>query len=176
MSQSGSPFQQGPNPFGEKPVNPYAAPQYAEGMSGAVGGRTAAQIKLIKDFRSQSLALGVAWCIFALLCLIGLAALVAFSGLAAGDERMQAVPVGLLMGILGVCGVIWLVSGIFTLMKQTWGIWLGTIASGLSAVGNLLNFNLCGLAIAGILLWQGIRVIGFMNEMTRLGIPLDEKA
>lgn len=176
MSQSGSPFQQGPNPFGEKPVNPYAAPQFAEGMSGAVGGRTAAQIKLIKDFRSQSLALGVAWCIFAGLCVIGLVAFAALSGMTAGDERLQAVPMGLLMGILAVCGVIWLVCGVFTLMRQIWAVWLGSIVCGLSVAGNLINLNICGLVIAGLLLWQGIRVIGFANEMSRLGIPLDEKA
>jgi hypothetical protein len=53
-----------------------------------------------------------------------------------------------------------------------WAVYVGLALSYLSALGNLVNLNLCGLAIVVVAIVQAHRVISFAGQLNRAGIPL----
>lgn len=153
----------------EDQSNPYAPSLTLE--SSPPGDVGVAHAKLVKDFRSQSLALGVLWVIFGLLCVGVLAAL--FGG---AMPNMQGEAMGSAFAvILGVIAVGWLVSGVLALMKNIWGVYFGLVLSYLSLIGNVLQMSVCGIVILIVIAIQAHRVIGFANKMKSLGIPLNQK-
>lgn len=148
--------------------NPYAAPPITAEMPFDSGERSIAMTKIIKDFRSQSLALGVVWIIFGVIA-VGLIALLSTTDALA--DREEGGPI--FLAILAALGVLWFAAGIGTLMKQLWGVYIGLVMGYLSLIGNLLSFNLCALAITIFVLVQAHRVIGFARKMQAEGIPLN---
>lgn len=123
--------------------------------------------KMLKDFRSQSLALGVLWLIFAAV-VIGLALLVVFN-----SDEVEGGPV--VAGGLALMGVVYTLAGVGTLMKQSWGIYVGLTIAYLSLAGSALRINLCGLIFTIAILIQGHRILKFMKQLKAAGIPLDTK-
>lgn len=150
--------------------NPYAAPQH--GFEPPSSGEVPQDLrKLVKDFRSQSLALGVLWVIFAVIVgglAVALVQVNNFPGIQA--EPDFATTLALIMGCIGTG---WLISGVGTLMKQMWGIYVGLAMSYLAIVGNLINLNLCGIVLIVIVLLQAHRVLSFANKMRAAGLALD---
>lgn len=148
-------------------VNPYAVPESAPQVAYQT---STEQAKLIKDFRSQSLALAVLWILFGSLGVIGAVILV---GNVVPNFRQDA---PMFVGtIAGATGIGWIIAGIATLLKQTWGLYLGIALCYLSVLGNLLRLNICALVILAVILLQAHRVLRFASRMRQEGIPLTAK-
>lgn len=148
--------------------NPYAAPPIAPEMPFDSGERSIAMTKIIKDFRAQSLALGVVWIIFGVLA-AGLTVLIGATDTLGDIENGGPI----FLAILAIIAVIWFAAGIGTLMKQIWGVYIGLVMGYLSLVGNLMSFNLCALVITIFVLVQAHRVLGFARKMQAENIPLN---
>jgi large-conductance mechanosensitive channel len=147
------------------PENPYQSPS-TEIPSFAQPGPPGANLKLYKllsDFRSQILALGVFW--IAIGGVVVGAAVLLFTQV----EIVAPVIVGLLAGI----GLVWMALGLLACLKHLWAVYVALVLSYLSVIGNLVNFNLCGLVILGAVIVQAHRVIGWAKELQRAGIPLN---
>jgi hypothetical protein len=54
-----------------------------------------------------------------------------------------------------------------------WAVYTGLVLSYISLVGNLLQLNLCALAIVIAIIVQAHRVIGFASTIRAAGLPLD---
>jgi hypothetical protein len=121
--------------------------------------------KTLKDFRSQILALGVAWIILA-----GLALAAGILIGVVGEPADDATPI--LLAIVGVAGLLWGGLGICACLKQMWAVYVGLVLSYISVAGNLLQLNLCAIVILALIIVQAHRVIGFAKELQRAGVPL----
>lgn len=153
----------------EDSTNPYAPTTISESI--ADDEQIATNAKLVKDFRSQSLALGVLWILIASLCIgLSLVFLNARS-LMSGDAQTRFANATLLGGV----GIAWLVSGTLALTKNIWGVYFGLVLSYLWLIGVVLQVNICAFVIVIIVLIQAHRVIGFANKMKKLGIPLTQR-
>jgi hypothetical protein len=148
--------------------NPYQPPQMERPTFVPAAATNLRLIKVLKDFRTQIVALGAVWIIMALLA-VGIGVM-AGSVLDQDESTAQ-----ILLIVLGVSGLIWGTLGVFTCLKQMWAVYVGLVLSYLSVIGNLLNFNLCALIIVVVVIIQAHRVIGFARELARAGIPLDTK-
>src|SRR3954471_10305728 len=149
------------NPFAEQ--NPYAPPTTPGGnFSINPSSHSLEMSKLVKDFRAQSLALGVAWLIFGGLVVLAICLLLVVS---LTPQQFDATLFPILIGLMAISGIGWLAGGVGTLMKQVWGIYVGLVMSYFALVGNLLNFNICGLVIIIFILVQAHRVLTFANRM-----------
>lgn len=150
--------------FSEGP-NPYASPTTAPGFSPT--GLSPEMSKLVRDFRSQTLALGVLWIIFALL--VGGLGIFLLLGQAEPFESLAPI----LAVIFGAISLVWAAAGVGTFCKKSWGIYTGLVMSYIALVGNVVNLNLCGLVIIVVVLFQAHRVLGFMQKMRAAGLPLN---
>jgi hypothetical protein len=163
-----SPNQPGP---GRPPTLGYSSPATAPG---------AIDRTVIKKFREQIHALGGLWILIG-----GLAgALVVFASAASGGAGAGAgggitSPLagggGLLLGVVGALALFWITLGVFTCMKQMWAVYVGLVLSYISAAGNLIQFNLCGLIILAVVILQAHRVIGWAKQMRLAGVPYNAK-
>jgi hypothetical protein len=127
-------------------------------------------LEMLKNFRSQIVALGAFWIFIGVMwCILGLV----LTGLIATSVGPR-VEGGVLLGnVLVALGLAWVVLGIMACLKQIWTVYVGLGLSYLSLLGNLLNFNLCGLVILIVVIVQAHRVIGWAGKLTRVGIPLE---
>ncbi len=158
------------NSFDDK-TNPYA-PTSSLGMPGS-GTINESDAKLIKDFRSQILALGVLWIIFAILC-VGLL-FVVLSGSLGNQANLNDANQYVFAGLLGLVGVGWLVSGVMALMKSQAGVYIGLVLSYLSLIGNFINMNICGIVILILIVIQAHRVISFASKLRSRGYSLHQR-
>lgn len=154
--------------------NPYRAPQMVDDGAGATE-RTPEICRLIDDYRTQCTAVGACWCIFGVLLV--LIALLAETLSRTATES----PVTSLLwreetwyGV-GMGGV-WMLAGIGSISKQFWAVCVGSIAAGLSIVGNHWNLGCFSPALGIFLLVQCGRVFYLAAHMHSLGIPLSSKA
>jgi hypothetical protein len=145
--------------------NPYQSPQAVSGSIATPSGANLRLVKVLKDFRSQSLALGVVWILLSGLAL-GAGALLG-RGLPADDAGSQIILI-----LFGVFGLIWGDLGICTCLKQMWAVYAGLVLSYISVMGSLLSVNVCSLVLLAVIIIQAHRMIGFARELTRAGIPL----
>lgn len=122
-------------------------------------------MKVLRDFRTQIVALGVVWLLLAGLVL-GASAML--GGMLEGDDSTDQI----FLIVMGVCGLIWGTLGIGACLKQMWAVYAGLVLSYLSAAGNLPSLNLCPIIILAVVIIQAHRVIGFARELQRAGIPL----
>lgn len=149
--------------------DPYAAPTSAPALPYNTPTELSfEQKKLLKDFRSQSLALGVLWLIFAVVIFAAIVMLLVLGGPL--DTRMTILIVTAL-----VQGVAYVAAGVATLLKKPWGLYVGLVNAYLAVVSNLLGLNICALVISIVIIVQGHRVIGFIKQLNGQGIPLDTK-
>jgi hypothetical protein len=155
--------------------DPYAAPEpssiYHQDDS---SGLTYDQQKLLKDFRSQSLALGVLWLILAAIIGGGAVALLLISWDTNEPRGTEALP-AILMAVSVLLGTAYALAGAGTLMKKPWGLYVGLTLSYLGLVVNLIRVNVCGLVIVVVILIQAHRVLKFMSLLRQAGIPLTSK-
>jgi hypothetical protein len=126
--------------------------------------------KTLKDFRSQILALGVAWIILAGLALAAAALAAGVLVGAVGESADDTTPI--LLAIVGVAGLIWGGLGVCACLKKMWAVYVGLVLSYISVAGNLLQLNLCAIVILALIIVQAHRVIGFAKELQRAGVPL----
>jgi hypothetical protein len=151
--------------------NPYQAPPSAAPLAPISAAANLQQLKMLKDFRSQIVALGAFWIIIGGLA-VGLGAF-ATSLLAGQNAAPQTLAV--MCGILVVMGLAWVTLGVLACLKQMWAVYVGLVLSYLSVIGNLVNLNVCGLVILVVVIIQAHRVIGWAGQLTRAGIPLNTR-
>jgi hypothetical protein len=145
--------------------NPYQSPQIEMPMFAPAPAANLRLHKTLKDFRSQILALGVAWIILA-----GLALAAGVLIGVIGEQPDDATPI--VMAVVGVVGLLWGGLGVCACLKQMWAVYTGLVLSYLSVAGNLLQMNLCPIVILVLIIVQAHRVIGFAKELQRAGVPL----
>ncbi len=126
----------------------------------------------LKKFRDQIHALGALWIILGLIVL-GLAAMV-ISGKVDLTKRLDGDP-SILLAIFFVSGSIWLVLGILACFKLMPAVYTGLVLTYLSAVGNLINLNICAIVICAVIILQAHRVISLANVIKAAGVPLNAK-
>lgn len=153
------------NPFGD---NPYQSPAFTAEV--ASGGISAEDRGILRKFRQQMLALGVLWILLGLFA-IGLGVYVLSTIAPFMSESARYV----LIGITLVSGTLHLLIGVLTCCRQIAAVYVGLVLGYLSLVGNLLNLNLCALAILAVVLIQAHRVIGWARHLKRQGIALSTK-
>jgi hypothetical protein len=148
------------------PNNPYQAPAAA---AFAVEPEGHPYRKVLKDFRSQIVALGALWLIVG-----GLAAVIGvdLNGSVSNEATLGPFGIAGLARLLVVTGILSMVLGVCACLKQLWAVYVGLALSYLSVVGNLITFNICCLAVLPIVIIQAHRVIGFARQLNRAGIPL----
>jgi hypothetical protein len=147
------------HPFAGDP-NPYAPPALIEPAQPSAHSPELSRV--IRDFRSQSLALGVGWVLF------GAAALGWSVFLPDIGEWLQLIR--LTVGVIGGC---WLVAGIATVAKQPWGVLLGLVISYLAVLASALTFNICLIVILIMFILQGHRVLGYAKQIQAAGLKLN---
>lgn len=125
---------------------------------------------LIK-FRQQMTALGGLWTFFGVLSLVAIIALTALSDQIPNPELQSILVLALLSGT----SVLWLTVGIATCFKQMWAVYVGLGISYLGLLANMLQLNLCGLAILIVVIIQAHRVLGFAKQLRASGVPLDSR-
>ena len=154
------------NPFSD---NPYQSPAFsAETASSAI---SAEDRGILRKFQQQMLALGVLWILLGLFVLaVGIFLLVARPQLA---EEFAVSP--LVIGIMLVSGTLHFGIGVLTCCKQIVAVYVGLVLGYLSVISNLINLNLCALAILAVILIQAHRVIGWARHLKRQGIALSTK-
>jgi hypothetical protein len=153
----------------ENEPNPYEAPTADLHQPVDLAGKEIDRT-LVKKFRDQIIALGAVW-LFLGFVAAAMAGVLMFG--APGNLNLGAggAP-GLLLAVLGVMGLVWLIVGVFTCMKQMWAVYTGLVLSYLSLIGQVFNLNICSLVILIVVILQAHRVIGFANQMRAAGIPL----
>jgi hypothetical protein len=149
--------------------NPYAPPPADPQPGWKPSGIDYRLQKTIRDFRSQMLALGVAWIILGVLA-GGIGVFMASSMVRPAGEYE-----GILVGIFAVSSLMWLTMGTCTCLKQMWAVYTGLVLSYISLVGNLLGLNICAVILFIAIIVQAHRVIGFASQIKRAGLPLDAK-
>jgi hypothetical protein len=151
--------------------NPYASPSgpASQPFADIPGGIDYRLQQTIRNFRSQSLALGVAWIVLALLA-IGLIAFAVGTTASRGQS-----PLLIATAVVAGFGIIWITVGTFTCLKHLWAIYTGLVLSYISLVGNLLSFNLCAILILLAIIVQAHRVLGFAKQIQAAGLPLNAK-
>jgi hypothetical protein len=119
-------------------------------------------LKVLKDFRSQIIALGA---LFIILGAIAAAAGVFI--LQSGKEGPQIVG-----GFVVAIALAWFLLGACICAKQIWALYSALVLCYLSVIGNVVNFNLCSLIILAIVILQSHRVLGWAKQLRQAGIPL----
>lgn len=158
-----------PSPTPSDQQNPYQSPQVLAPTYAATGQDGAFLAGVLRNFRSQVVALGVLW-IF-----VGTAALVmgvVFAGYLSDFREVQD-PIHL--GILGTAGLTWIVLGVLVCLKQTWALHVALTLSYLSLLGNLVWFQWPAIFVIApliLVIMQAHRVLNWARELTRAGIPL----
>jgi hypothetical protein len=127
--------------------------------------------ELVKSFRDQIHALGAFWIFIGVLAMV-------IGTLAIMGNKLFADNLGsqmILLFITAALGVLWLVTGIMTLLKQMWAVYVGLVLSYLSLVGQFFTLNFCGILILALVIIQAHRVIGWANKMNANHVPLTTK-
>lgn len=145
----------------DKDDNPYS-PVAVEPSSANVP--LGVDAKLLKDFRSQILALGVLWIIFGLMS--SAFAVSIFTG-NLGD--LQQSDPGLWKAMILVIGMLatgWLVSGVLSVMRSIIGVYTGLVLSYLALVASAIQIGVCWVVILIVIIVQAHRVIGFSKKLS----------
>ena len=128
--------------------------------------------KLVRKFREQIHALGALWIfigtVTAVLAFVGLQGNADVAARVAGNQSA-------LLFVMEVMGIIWLILGVLTCLKQMWAVYVALALSYLSLVGQILNLNVCGGIIVVIVILQAHRVLGWAKQMRAAGLPLTAK-
>jgi hypothetical protein len=126
--------------------------------------------RLVKAFRAEIHALGGFWIVIGgIVAALGLFA-TGMLGIDPNDPEVTLLPL-IVVGI----GLVWVAIGTLTCYKLMPAVYTGLVLSYLSLVGNLINFNLCGLIILIMVIVQAHRVIGWARRLSRAGIPLNTR-
>jgi len=153
-------------------TNPYQSPPTAAPLAPVSSQANLQHLKMLKDFRSQIVALGAFWIIIG-----GLAAIMGIFAtsflITANDVAPQTL--AMMCGIIVVLGLAWVTLGVLACLKQMWAVYVGLVLSYISLVGNLINLNICGLVILVVVIIQAHRVIGWAGQLTRARIPLNTR-
>ena len=152
-----------------EPQNPYESPAVEAPLEDRFGSIAQRLIKVLKDFRAQIVALGAFW-IF-----IGIVALGIGFGASFAQWLDRLVPDRVTLFIFGSIGTVWIGLGIVTCLKQIGAVNLGLALSYLFLVGSLLRCDLCTMILLFLGILQGHRVLGWVNELHRAGVPLTAK-
>lgn len=153
--------------------NPYQAPQQNLGAFPGVD-TSGLDRSLIKKFRDQIHALGALWIIFGAIAAGVGAFVVVGAGMGLMGVQGAEIPAFLPFLILGL-GVMWVVVGVFTCVKQMWAVYVGLGLSYLSLIGNLIQLQVCAVIILVLIILQAHRVLGFAKKLTAAGVPLTAK-
>lgn len=150
--------------------NPYASPTAPASsafpdLSGGIDYRLQ---RTIRDFRSQIVALGVAWILMGTLVL----GIVLF---AITNQRQEGGVLLFAGGIAVALSVLWIILGTFTCLKHLWAVYTGLVLSYISLVGNLFSLNLCALLFVLAIIVQAHRVLGFAKQIRMAGLPLNTR-
>lgn len=151
--------------------NPFEAPTENFPASGSTPHERHELHEVLIKFRQQITALGGLWTFFGVLTLVAVIALTALSEQIPNPELQSF----LVIAVLGGSSVLWLTVGIASCFKQMWAVYVGLGVSYLGLLSNLLQLNLCGLAILIVVIIQAHRVLGFAKQLRAAGVPLDSK-
>lgn len=159
------------NPFADdapppNAQNPYAAPQTPTALPGDAQ-EDWPTAEFLRKFRQQTHALGALWIILGALAAVAVTVMAAFEAPAAAWPDNAA-----LLAVLIPLTLLWIVIGVFTLMKHLWAIYTGLVLSYLSLIGNVFTLNICAIAILLAVILQAHRVLGWAQQLRRAGIPL----
>jgi hypothetical protein len=145
--------------------NPYQPPPLASFSIDPSSSQPSDQ--LVKKFRSQVHALGALWIIFGGLCVTGAGFMLAApsSGEMAELKYMLAV-------CFGLVAAIWTALGVLTCLKHQLSIYLGLILTYLLFAIGILSFNLCMMAVCGVAIFQGHRVLKMASQLRKSGVSL----
>ena len=80
----------------------------------------------------------------------------------------------ILSAIIGL-GVVWIVLGVLTCLKQMWAVYAALVLSYLSALGNILQLAVIAIIIMVAVIAQAHRVIVWARQIYRAGVPLTAK-
>lgn len=149
----------------ERNFDPYAAPSVSDfSLQNESDNLSPDQRRLLKDFRSQSLALGVLWLFLSTIIAITTTLIIASSNLnyrVIGAASFSSL-------IMALCAS----AGIGTLMKRSWGIYVGLTLAYILLVLSALELSVCGVIFVIAILIQSYRILNFMKELRQAGIPL----
>ncbi|HEY2411530.1 MAG TPA: hypothetical protein VGI40_04780 [Pirellulaceae bacterium] len=147
--------------------NPYQSPAAPTPVFQPSSGAHERLHKVLKDFRSQIIALGAFW-IFIGVVVIAAGVVVSMSNEASRDPTTMDI----LVAVFGVMGAIWVALGVCVCLKQIWAVYVALTFSYLSLIGNLLRLQICGIVLLGAVIFQAHRVLRWAKELQAAGIPL----
>jgi hypothetical protein len=149
--------------------NPYQSPQ-APGP--AISGEVEADerlLKMLRDFRSQIVALGAFWIIIGVIA-AGLGVL-AGGAVADSDRTLGTVLLAILVGF----GMLWITLGALVCLKQMWALYVALALSYLSLVSSVLRLQVCSIVLLIVVIVQAHRVLRWAKELTAARIPLTSR-
>ena len=131
--------------------------------------------QLADRFRRQVRPLAVAWLAIGILSLLlGLSEIMTQrSRLASPLYGASEADSGMAL-LMGVNGVLWIVSAIMTWKQRMWSVILGLILSYLSFFGGLITSSLFALLIHGFIIAQAHRVQGIARQIRNRGVSPHE--
>src|SRR5688500_1146495 len=108
--------------------NPYQSPPTAAPQAVGSAAANLRQFKLLKDFRSQLVALGAFWIIIG-----GLAAVIGVfaTSVLAGQNAAPAALATMTAIVVGL-GLAWITLGVLACLKQIWAVYVGLVLSYIS--------------------------------------------
>ena len=154
--------------------NPYQSPVADSEQTERQAGKAYPDPAIIVKFREQIHALGAFWIIIGGIA-SGLVAMVFLGSADFLTSDPDNIVFLIVAGVSGFMGLAWVVLGVLTCLKQMWAVYTGLVLSYLSAALQLLNLNLCAIAILVIVILQAHRVIGWARKMQAMGTPLTAK-
>jgi hypothetical protein len=154
------------NPFSDQ-NNPYQSPATAGPQIHAGNTAQVALVKVLRDFRSQIVALGAFWII--------IGAIATGMGVYLTTQDAQNPNQKILMIVVAVMGGAWIALGALVCAKQIWALYIGLVLSYLSLVGNLVNLNICAIVLVAVVILQAHRVLGWVKQLRAAGIPLSTR-
>ena len=148
--------------------NPYQSPAVISPVAQPALESQGHYHKILKDFRSQIVALGAFW--------IFIGAVAAGLGIIAGGVLSAAREVNpestIVLVILLVSGCIWIGLGVLVCLKQMWAVYVALVLSYLSVVSSLFRLQICAVLLLVFVILQAHRVLGWAKQLRAAGIPL----
>lgn len=136
--------------------NPYQSPEPVSESA-----EPTPELATLHKFRQEVVALGAFWIVLAVVCIF-------LSGRAIYLQQASRNQV-----IAGMFGIVFLVVGVPTLLKQKWAIYCGTALCGVGVVLSIANTNACGLVIPVLVGQQAVRVARYARQLQKAGIDLN---
>ena len=123
--------------------------------------------ELLKTFQKSMNGIG-GFCIFAMIVCLAVAGFMAASNGPGLDEDER---IGTAF-ILGILSLVWLTFGIFCFQKHLWAAYAVGSLTALNTVSTLLQGNVGGILVSGIVVWASFSAASKGRELVRRGISL----